>query len=341
MATVQMRAGRSQPGAWQMHHKTLGRTGMKVSVAGLGCGGNSRLGLGRGASRSECADLVREALDLGVNVLDTAEAYGTEDIVGAAIAGRERSSVVISTKSRIRMGGQLVGPERVIENLDASLDRLGTDHVDVFHLHAVAPKDYAYARDVIAPALAKARDAGKIRHIGITETGPNDPHQKMLSVAVHEEPWDVVMLAYSMLNQGARRNVFPTTEARGIGTLLMFVVRNIFSQPERLRTDLQRLATAGQIPQRLAAADEPLDFLMNVGGAANVTEAAYRFARHAAGADVVLFGTGSRAHLRANIAAINKPPLQQPAIDILHAHFADLVGVGLDLPDHVSAARFP
>lgn len=324
-----------------MHYKTLGRTGMNVSVAGLGCGGNSRLGLGRGASRSECADLVREALDLGVNFLDTAEAYGTEDIVGAAIAERERGSVVISTKSRIRIGGELVGPDRVIANLDASLGHLGTDHVDVFHLHAVAPADYDYARDTIAPALMKARDAGKIRHIGITETGPNDPRQTMLSGAVHEEPWDVVMLAYSMLNQGARRNVFPTTQARGIGTLLMFVVRNIFSQPERLRKDLEDLVAAGQIPQQFATGDDPLGFLMTLGGAANVTEAAYRFARHEAGADVVLFGTGRREHLRANIASINKPPLEQTAVDLLHTHFADLVGVGLDLPDHVAAARFP
>jgi aryl-alcohol dehydrogenase-like predicted oxidoreductase len=324
-----------------MQYTTLGRTGLSVSVAGLGCGGNSRLGLKRGASRSECADLVRAAFDLGVNFLDTAEAYGTEDIVGAAITGRDRGGVVISTKSRIRIGGVLQSGDQVIENLEASLGRLSTDYVDVFHLHAVSPKDYGYARDEIAPALMKAREAGKIRHIGITETGPNDPDQEMLTVAVHEEPWDVVMLAFSMLNQGARRKVFPTSQTRGVGTLLMFVVRNIFSQPERLKQDLQGLADAGQIPRRFADSNEPLEFLISLGGAETVTEAAYRFARHEAGSDVVLFGTGDHGHLEANIKAINAPPLAQPAIDILHETFGELVGVGLDLPDHVAAARFP
>lgn len=324
-----------------MQHTTLGRTNLRVSVAGLGCGGNSRLGLRNGASREACADLVREALDLGVNLLDTAEAYGTEDIVGDAVSGRDRSEVVVSTKSRIRIGGELLQPKQVIANLDASLGRLGMDYADVFHLHAIGPKDYAYARDSIVPALQIARDAGKLRHIGITETGPNDPRQAMLSEAVGDAPWDVVMLAYSMLNQGARREVFPATLERGIGTLLMFVVRNIFSQPDRLQRDLVGLAGSGQIPKRFADAATPLDFLMSEGGAANVTEAAYRFARHQPGADVVLFGTGSRAHLRSNIAAINMPPLDQPAIDILHEHFAGLIGVGLDLPDHVAAARVP
>ncbi|MGF2075704.1 aldo/keto reductase, partial [Enterococcus casseliflavus] len=83
--------------------------------------------------------------------------------------------------------------------------------------------------DVLAPALTKLKEQGKVRHIGITETGPNDPEQKMLAQAVHEPPWEVIMLAYSLMNQGARRAIFPVTQRRGIGTLLMFVVRNIFS----------------------------------------------------------------------------------------------------------------
>ena len=68
-----------------MEYVTLGKTGLRVSVAGLGCGGNSRLGLGRGKTEAEAIALVRQALDMGLNLLDTAAAYGTEALVGKAI----------------------------------------------------------------------------------------------------------------------------------------------------------------------------------------------------------------------------------------------------------------
>src|SRR5688572_9368809 len=84
-----------------MQYTILGKTGLKVSVAGLGCGGNSRIGQGAGLSEAQSVALVREALDLGVNLIDTASIYGTEGIVGKAIKGRARESVVISTKSHI------------------------------------------------------------------------------------------------------------------------------------------------------------------------------------------------------------------------------------------------
>src|SRR4029453_1213988 len=82
-----------------MEYRPLGKTGLTVSVAGLGCGGNSRLGLGRGASVDDCVAIVRTAVDLGVNFLDTAEAYGTEEIVGTAARSYDRDKLVISTKA--------------------------------------------------------------------------------------------------------------------------------------------------------------------------------------------------------------------------------------------------
>ena len=68
-----------------MEYVTLGRTGLRVSVAGLGCGGFSRLGLGRGKSEAEAVALIHRALDLGVNLFDTAAAYGTEAVLGKAL----------------------------------------------------------------------------------------------------------------------------------------------------------------------------------------------------------------------------------------------------------------
>src|SRR5688572_20558738 len=78
-----------------MEYTTLGRTGLQVSVAGLGCGGFSRLGMSSGRSEAEAADVVRTALDLGVTYIDTAEAYGTEGAVGLAIGGRQRDEIVV------------------------------------------------------------------------------------------------------------------------------------------------------------------------------------------------------------------------------------------------------
>lgn len=324
-----------------MDYTELGATGLRVSVAGLGCGGNSRLGLGTGSSEAEAVALIRAAVDLGVNFLDTAEAYGTEAVVGRAAAEVGRDRLVVSTKSRVRIGADLLDAAGIVANLDASLRRLGTDHVDVFHLHAVAPDLYDHVMDAILPALLREREKGKIRHLGITETAPRDPEQAMLqrALSVEDPPWEVVMFAFHMLNQGARRAVFPNSRARRVGTLLMFVVRNIFSRPEVLAATVRDLVAAGRLPADGLDPQGPLDFLLHPDGAETLTDAAYRFARHEPGADVVLFGTGRVEHLAANVGSILRPPLPEPDRARLAELFGHLTGVGLDLPDRVKARR--
>lgn len=318
-----------------MEYRPLGSTGLTVSVAGLGCGGNSRLGLGRGASFEECVAVARTAIDLGVNFLDTAEAYGTEEIVGAAVRSHDRDRLVISTKAIFRGGNETA--ESVIAKVEASLKRLSLDYVDVFHFHAVGPEAYAHHRDVLAPALLRLKERGKVRHIGITETGPRDPEQKMLAMAIEEAPWEVIMLAYSLMNQGARRSVFPVTERRGIGTLLMFVVRNIFSNDAYRRDVFAKLVEQGQLDASILSDGDPLGFLVAEGGAESITDAAYRYARHEQGADVILFGTGNKNHIKANVASILRPALPPAIVERLHASFGHLTGVGLDLPGPVKA----
>lgn len=321
-----------------MEYRPLGNTGLTVSVAGLGCGGNSRLGLGRGASVDECVAVARTAIDLGVNFLDTAEAYGTEEIVGAAARSYDRDRLVISTKALFTAGDTA---ESVTAKVEASLGRLGLDHVDIFHFHAVHPDTYAHHRDVLAPALVRLKEQGKVRHVGLTETGPRDPAQKMLTQAIGdvpgEAPWEVIMLAYSLMNQGARQKVFPTTQCRGIGTLLMFVVRNLFSNAAYRRDVFARLVAQGELDPSILAEGDPLGFLVSEGGAESITDAAYRYARHEPGADVILFGTGRKEHVRANIDSILRPPLPPAVVERLHATFGHLSGVGLDLPGPVKA----
>src|SRR5207237_5673729 len=269
-----------------MHHTTLGRTGLHVSVAGLGTGGFSRLGLRAGKTEHEAARLIGEAFGLGINVIDTAPSYGTEGVVGRALKSVPRQQVLIATKAPIHRGEEWWPPERVVASLDNSLRLMGTDYVDVFNLHGVEAPEYEHALNTIAPALLEQKAKGKIGHIGLTENPINDFTNEMLTRALRDGVWEVVMMGFHMLHQGARARVFPLTRANGIGTLLMFAVRSIFADPPRVARELRELAANGLVEKWLGETNDPLGFLIHEGGATNITEAAYRFARHEPGVDV-------------------------------------------------------
>ncbi len=321
-----------------MEYGTLGTTGLRVSVAGLGCGGFSQLGLGTGGSEADAVAIIHKAIGRGVNFFDTASAYGTEEVLGKAVKAARREDVVIATKAPFAVSSGRAAPETIVASLDNSLRQLDTDYIDVYQLHGVAPAAYDHARDVLMPVLLREKEKGKFRHLGITETAPHDPQHRMIARAVADGVWEVVMVGFHMMHQNARQAVFPLTMAHGVGTLLMFAVRNIYSRPERLAAAMRELAAAGEVPQALAERENPLDFLIHEGGAASVIDAAYRFVRHEPGVDVVLFGTGNPAHLRTNIASILKPPLPEPDRARLTQLFGRLVGVGLDAP-HLSRPR--
>ena len=315
-----------------MEYTNFGKTGMRVSVAGLGCGGASRLGKNRGMSKAESVALVRTAMDLGVNYLDTANSYTTEDIVGEAIKAVPRDQIFVGTKSLIRKDGRMLSVAEVVASLDNSLRELDTDYVDVFQFHAITPETYHDALNVYAPALLKEKEKGKLRFLGFTESPPNDANQEVLKRAANDDVWEAIMLGFHMMHQNARHNAFPYTQEKGIGTLLMFVVRSIFSIEGRLQSDMKELAAEGKVPQWLADRENPLDFLIHDGGAASVIDAAYRYARHEPGADIILFGTGSVEHLKTNLASILAPPLPKQDTDRLEELFGHLYGVGLDVP---------
>ncbi len=314
-----------------MDTTTLGRTGLRVSVAGLGTGGHSRLGLSTGGSEAGAVALIHAALDLGVTLIDTAAVYGTEAVVGKALAGR-RAGVVLATKASVMQAGEPLSAAAVRDSLESSLRLLGVDCIDLFQLHAVPPAYYETIRDRLVPILLRAREQGKIRFLGLTETAPNDPEHSMLARAVPDGVWDSVMVGFHMMCQNARDSVFPLTRRHNVGTLLMFVVRGIFARPAQLTATLRGLAAAGQVPAELAAGDDPLGFLVHPDGASSLTDAAYRYARHEPGADVVLFGTGNIDHLRTNIASILNPPLPEADRARLASLFSHLRGIGLDVP---------
>jgi len=291
-----------------MQKVRLGRTGAEVSVAGLGCGGASRLGMARGADLAHAAGIVRRALELGVTFIDTARAYGTEPAVGEGIRGR-RGEVFLSTKASPGRGERLVTAAELGQAIDDSLGALRTDHIDLYHLHGVTPGQYDHCVAVLIPELKRQQAAGKVRFLGVTEMFGRDTGHEMLVRALPDDQFDVVMTGFNLLNPSARTRVFPMTRARDVGTLIMFAVRRVLSDPAALREVVAQLVERGDLDPGLVDLADPLAFLRGRADISSVVEAAYRFCRHEPGADVVLTGTGDTAHLEANIAAIQAGPL--------------------------------
>ncbi len=298
----------------------LGRTGLEVSVAGLGCGGHSRLGMAKGKDVHHAADMVRAALDLGVTFIDTARAYGTEEAVGLGLKGR-RDEAVISTKAGIARGGDPVSAADMARYVDESLAKLQTDHVDIFLLHGVTLRQYDHAIQVILPELRRQQEAGKIRFVGASEQFGGDTGHALLQRALADDPFDVVMVGFNLLNPSARQRVFPLTMSHDVGTLIMFAVREALSHPDELRKVVGELIARGEVDAARVDANDPLGFLADAPGAPSVVEAAYRFCRYEPGAEVILTGTGDPEHLKANVEAILAPPLPPDVLQRLEAIF--------------------
>jgi aryl-alcohol dehydrogenase-like predicted oxidoreductase len=298
----------------------LGRTGLEVSVAGLGCGGHSRLGMARGKDVHHAADMVRRALDLGITYIDTARAYGTEEAVGLGLKGR-RDEAVISTKAGLGRRGELVSAADMARYIDESLAKLQTDHIDIFLLHGVTAPQHGHAMTVILPELQKQKAAGKIRFIAASEQFGGDTGHAWLQQALADDPFDVLMVGFNLLNPSARERVFPLTIKQDVGTLIMFAVREALSRPEELKKVVGELIARGQVDPGAVDVDDPLGFLKDAPGAPSVVEAAYRFCRHEPGAHVILTGTGDPEHLKVNIESILAPPLPPEILARLRAIF--------------------
>jgi L-galactose dehydrogenase len=295
-----------------MDYTDLGRTGLKVSVMGLGCGGPSRVGKSTGKSTKESITLIQYALDNDINIIDTAELYRTEKLVGDALKGRDRESIILSTKKSVF--GKL-SSEEVEKGLNKSLKALGTDYIDIYHLHAVLPEDYDNVIPKIITTFQKLKDEGTIRFMGITERFDLDPQHIMLQKALKDDYWDVIMVGFNILNQSARERVFPKTMKKNIGTLIMFPVRLALSRPERLNQIISELIEKGELNSSDIDMKNPLGFLLHKGGAVSLVDAAYRFCNYEPGTHVILSGTGDIEHLKANLESFSRPPL--PGEDLL------------------------
>jgi len=193
--------------------RSLGRSGLTVSMQGLGCMGMSQAY--GAADEKESVATIHRALDLGVFFLDTADIYGVghnEGLVGRAIAGR-RDEVVLATKfsfvrdgDRQRIDGR---PEHVREACDASLHRLGVDHIDLYYQHRVDP---AVPIEETVGAMAELVGAGKVRHLGLSEASAGSIDR---AVAVH--PIAALQSEWSLWTRDIEHEVLAAARRHGIG----------------------------------------------------------------------------------------------------------------------------
>jgi aryl-alcohol dehydrogenase-like predicted oxidoreductase len=300
-------------------------------VCGLGGGGESRLGLAKGSTEQQAMSVVRRGLELGIDYFDTAPNYGTEDVIGRALQ-RHREEVVISSKivARRRDGSQVSGAA-LRQGLEDTLRRLGTDVVDVYHLHRVRLEDYEYSLAEMVPVLLALSEEGKIRFLGLSESTGSDPDHRMLRRAVQDGCWDVMMTGFTFFNQSGRHHLFPVALDNDIAIEIMASARSYFSHPERLAEEITRLVGIGVLAPDDIDLTNPLGFLTDHGDVASLTEASYRFVAHEPGVHVVLVGTGNIHHLEENVRSLNAGPLPAEVTERLVSLFGHL-SMAVDAP---------
>src|SRR6185295_16798783 len=198
-----------------MQQRKLGNSSLEVSALGLGCMSMS-FGYGPPADTQEMISLIRTAVDRGVTLFDTAEAYGpftNEELVGDALAP-VRDQVVIATKFAFRFeGGKQAGldsrPAHIREVADASLTRLKTDRIDLLYQHRVDPE---VPIEEVAGAVKALIAEGKVRHFGLSEAGV-----ATIRRAHAVQPVAAVQSEYSLWWREPEREVMPALEELGIG----------------------------------------------------------------------------------------------------------------------------
>jgi aryl-alcohol dehydrogenase-like predicted oxidoreductase len=310
-----------------MKTRTLGTTGPTVSALGLGCMGMSAF-YGQ-TDDDEAIATIHRALDLGCTFLDTSDMYGphtNERLVGRAIAGR-RDEVVLATKFgiQIEMGPPVRrsvngSPEYVHAACEASLERLGVDHIDLYYQHRVDPNTPI---EETVGAMAELVAAGKVRHLGLSEASPETIRR---AHAVH--PIAALQTEYSLWTRDVEAEILPTLRELGIGLVAYSplgrgFLSGRFSSPEDLdENDFRRTGprfTGDNLERNRQLVDRVRELAAEHGVTPGQLALAWVLAQ---GEDVVpIPGTKRRTYLEENLAAAD---LELSPADL--ARIGDVVG---------------
>jgi aryl-alcohol dehydrogenase-like predicted oxidoreductase len=292
-----------------MEQRTLGGQGLVVSALGLGCMGMSQ-SYGRGDDQESVATIHR-ALDLGMTFLDTADVYGpftNERLVGRAIAGR-RDEVVLATKfgnQRLDDGSRVVNgkPAYVHQACDASLERLGVDHIDLYYQHRV---DRSVPVEETWGAMAELVQAGKVRYLGISEAAPATVRR---AHAVH--PISAGQYEWSLFTRDLEDELLPTLRELGIGLVAYsplgrgFLSGRITSPDDFGEDDFRRnhpRFTGENFARNLELVERVRELAARKGATPSQLAIAWVLAR---GDDVVpIPGTKRRRYLEENLGALD------------------------------------
>ena len=286
-----------------MNYRRLGRTGLQVSEIGLG---TVELGLDYGVPvagehlrppEEHAARLLNQALDLGVNFIDTARAYGaSEEIIGRALKGRRGEYILASKLAPIREEGQSDGElaEQVKASIAESLRMLQTDVIDLLQLHW-APVDVITKGRVLA-AAREAQRAGQVRFIGASTYGEEAP----LAALAAGGGYDTLQVAYNLADRTLEEQVLPLAQQQGVGIIVRSVLlRGVLTHRFALLPDqLAELRSA--IAQLSRVAD---------GEGCSLPEMAYRFVLANPAVSSALVGTARSEELEAALAFANGGPL--------------------------------
>ena len=322
-----------------MQLRTFGRTGMQLSVLGFGCGA-----VGGIMVRGDPADqerTVARAIGAGVNYFDTAVQYGdgeSEKNLGRVLQNLKPANVVVGTKVRLPPGefGRIADTVRI--SLEGSLTRLRLDRVDIFHLHNPITEagggsalSVRQMLDDVVPAFERLRQQGKIRFLGITALGDTAALHQVIDARV----FDSAQVVYNMLNPSAAEQLPPNypaqdyerlfdhTNAAGVGVVGIRVLAG-----GALSGSAERHPIAGPAPEPIGSAmsyDADIDRarrlipLVTEGFAASLTEAATRFALSHPAMGTILVGMATPQQFEDALAAAEKGPLPQAALDRLSA----------------------
>ncbi len=320
-----------------MEQRRLGGEGLTVSALGLGCMGMTWAYSG-GGDAAEAEATLLEAVDAGVTLFDTAEVYGpfsNERLVGRLLKGERRDRAVLATKFgfRIAADGQISGldsrPGHIREAVDASLERLGTDRIDLLYQHRVDP---AVPIEDVVGAMAELVSAGKVRYLGLSEASAATVRR---AHAVH--PISALQSEYSLWERTIETEILPTCRALGIGLVPYSPLGRGFLTGALTRAEDLPEGDFRRNQPRLQGEnyDRNMALVARLRGLATRVDASPAQIALAwllgQGPDVVpIFGTTRRARLRENLAAAS---LQLAACDqfLLDQTFA---------PDTVSGARY-